>query len=256
MKVELDNHATKADLKNATGVDTLKFSKKVGLASLKTENDKLDVGKLVTTPVDLTKLIDVVKNEVLRKTVYGALVKKVNAIQTTDTSNVVWKADYNTKSYEITQEFNKFATYSFAARLAQGKLATKANIDDFVEKTLNLNKKATLNKTRPVEDEKKLTDLISKVPQILEKGYDFLLRQMYFTGGDGYQNFLDFALMINSIILDSNKKVIDWISTEISSEKIKWSDNNLEPTMSSLANGRVILKSDNSVLVQKLLFIE
>ena len=36
MKVELDlfDYATKADLKNATGVDTLKFSKKVDLANL------------------------------------------------------------------------------------------------------------------------------------------------------------------------------------------------------------------------------
>ena len=34
VKVELDlsNYATKADLKNATGVDTLKFTKKVDLA--------------------------------------------------------------------------------------------------------------------------------------------------------------------------------------------------------------------------------
>ena len=37
VKVELDlsNYATKADLKNATGVDTLKFAAKVDLASLK-----------------------------------------------------------------------------------------------------------------------------------------------------------------------------------------------------------------------------
>ena len=36
VKVELDlcNYATKADLKNATGIDTSKFAKKVDLASL------------------------------------------------------------------------------------------------------------------------------------------------------------------------------------------------------------------------------
>ena len=44
---------------------------------------------------------------------------------------------------------------------------------------------------------------------------------MYFTGDDGYQNFLDFAPMLNSLILDSNKKVTNWISTRISSEIIK-----------------------------------
>ena len=86
MKVELDlsNYATKADLKNATGVDTSAFSKKTDLANLKSDVDisdfdklknvpsglnslkskigKLNTGKLETTPVDLSKLSDVVKN--------------------------------------------------------------------------------------------------------------------------------------------------------------------------------------------------
>ena len=42
-KVELDlpNYAAKAELKNETDVDTSKFSKKVNLASLKSNVDKL-----------------------------------------------------------------------------------------------------------------------------------------------------------------------------------------------------------------------
>ena len=46
VKVELglSNYATKPDLKNATGVDRLKYAKKVNLASLKSEVDKLDIG--------------------------------------------------------------------------------------------------------------------------------------------------------------------------------------------------------------------
>ena len=35
VKLDLSNYATKADLKNATGADTLKLSKKDDLASLK-----------------------------------------------------------------------------------------------------------------------------------------------------------------------------------------------------------------------------
>ena len=48
MKVELDlsNYATRANFKNATGVDTSKFATKFDLASLKSETDKLDIGKL------------------------------------------------------------------------------------------------------------------------------------------------------------------------------------------------------------------
>ena len=67
----------------------------------------------------------------------------------------------------------------FAARLAQAKLAIKADIDGFVEKTdfedklKNVNKKVTSNKTEYVEAEKKLIDLRNKVAQISEKGYGF-----------------------------------------------------------------------------------
>ena len=49
--------------------------------------------------------------------------------------------------------------------------------------------------------------------------------------------------MLSSIILESNKKVTNWILSGISSEKIEPFDTNLEPTMSNLANGRVNLKS-------------
>ena len=122
-------------------------------------------------------------------------------------------------------------------------------------KLKNLNKKFTSDKTKHVEAEKEITDLTNKVAQISQKGYDFLLRRMYFTGDDVYQNFLVFAPILSSLMLDSNKKVTNWMSTGISSEKINPFNANLEPTMSNLANGRIILKLNNSVLVQKLFFI-
>ena len=48
VKVELDlsNCATKADWKIAADVDTSKFAKKVDLANLKSNVDKLDIDKL------------------------------------------------------------------------------------------------------------------------------------------------------------------------------------------------------------------
>ena len=57
--------------------------------------------------------------------------------------------------------------------------------------------------------------------------------------------------MLSFLILDSNKHVTNGIPFGISSEIIKKIDTNLKLTMSNLANGRVILKFDNSVLVQK-----
>ena len=46
IELDLTNYATKADLKNAAGVDTSKFPKKVDLASVKSNVDKLDIDKL------------------------------------------------------------------------------------------------------------------------------------------------------------------------------------------------------------------
>ena len=62
-----------------------------GLNSLKSKVNKLDVDKLVPVAVDLSKLSDAVKNDVVKKTEYDELVKKVKAIQFTDTSDLVKK---------------------------------------------------------------------------------------------------------------------------------------------------------------------
>ena len=98
VRVDLSNYATKTDIKNISHVDTSSFALKSNLASLKTEADKLDIDKLVPVPVDLIKLSDVVKNDVVKKTVYNKLVAKVNSI---DTSRFVLKTSYNTNKKEL-----------------------------------------------------------------------------------------------------------------------------------------------------------
>ena len=98
VNVDLFNYATKADLKNATGIDTSKLAAKSDLASLKAEVDKLDIDKLIPVPLDLRKLSDLVKNDVNKKTVYDKLVAKGNNI---DTSGFVLKTKYNTDQSEI-----------------------------------------------------------------------------------------------------------------------------------------------------------
>ena len=98
VKIDLSNYATKADIKNISHADTSSFALKTNLASLKTEVDKLDIDKLVPVPVDLSKLSDVVKNDVVKKTVYGKLVVKVNSI---DTSGFVLNAKYDTDKSKI-----------------------------------------------------------------------------------------------------------------------------------------------------------
>ena len=79
VKVELDlsNYATKTDLKNITHVDVSSYASKTNLAALKSEVDKIDVDKLKTTPADLAKLSNVVKNDVVKKTDYNTKVTSV-----------------------------------------------------------------------------------------------------------------------------------------------------------------------------------
>ena len=84
VELELSNYAAKAYLRNVTGGNTLKFAKRVDLASLesnieklnidklknvpsnlnnlKTKVDRLDVDKLVPVLVDLSEVSDVGKN--------------------------------------------------------------------------------------------------------------------------------------------------------------------------------------------------
>ena len=98
LKVDLSNYATKADLKNATGVDTSELAAKSDLASLKAEIDKIDVYKLKTVPIDLSKLSNVVNNDAVNKAVYGKLVTKANNIIT---SRFVLEIKYGTDKSDL-----------------------------------------------------------------------------------------------------------------------------------------------------------
>ena len=93
IKVDLSSYATKTDLKNVMHVDTSSFALKKNSASLKTEVDKLDIDKLVPVSVELSKLSDVVRNDIVKKAMYDKLVAKVN---NADTSGFVLKTEYET----------------------------------------------------------------------------------------------------------------------------------------------------------------
>ena len=99
VELNLSNYATKADLKNAKGIDTSDFAKKAALGNLKSDLDKLGidelknvssnlnnlkykvdklyVDKLVPVPVDLSKLSDAVKSDVVIKDPYNAKTKSI-----------------------------------------------------------------------------------------------------------------------------------------------------------------------------------
>ena len=110
VKVELDltNYATKTDLKNITHVDVSSYASKTNLAALKTEVGKIDVDKLKTTPTDLAKLSNVVKNDVLKKTDYNNKVTSIEAQIEGLTKNTVDNLADTTKLKAI--DTNSFVT--------------------------------------------------------------------------------------------------------------------------------------------------
>ena len=89
-KVELyrSNYKRKADLNKANSFDTSKFAKKTDLASLKSDIDRLQIERLKADSADVSKLSNVVNNEIVKETVYHKLVTKVNIIIPV---NLFWK---------------------------------------------------------------------------------------------------------------------------------------------------------------------
>ena len=172
IKVELDltNYATKADLKNTTHVDVSSFASKTNLAALKTEVDKIDVDKLNTTPIDLAKLSNLVKNDVVKKTDYNAKVTSIEGqiagitkntidnladitkLKAVDTSNFVtrtkFSADTNALDDKIDGVEKKLPDIS--------GLATKTSLNSYLQ-TSTFNSKVT-----EVENKIKATDIIAK----------------------------------------------------------------------------------------------
>ena len=145
VKVDLSNYATKTDIKNISHVDTSSFALKTNLSNLKAEADKLGIDKLVPVPVDVSKLSDVVKNNVVKKYVCDKLVIKVNNI---DTSGFVLKTKYDTDKSKLenkipdTRGLVKKTGYNTKIADIEGKIPDVSNL---VKKT-DYNTKIAENK--------------------------------------------------------------------------------------------------------------
>ena len=69
------------------------------LSSLKSKEDKSDIGKLETTPFDLIMIYNVVKNNVVTKTEYNAKIKNIED-KLSDITNLATKITVNAKIHE------------------------------------------------------------------------------------------------------------------------------------------------------------
>ena len=165
VKVDLSNYATKINLKNIAHVDTSSFELKTNWASLKTEVNKLGIGRLAPVPVDLSKLGDVVKNDVFKKIVYDKLAAKVNNV---DTSEFVLKTKYQRDKTELEKKFPDVTNFVKKTKLTElenkipdiNGLATKtalSAVENKIPSVSSLVKKTDYD-TKISELEKKLTD--------------------------------------------------------------------------------------------------
>ena len=76
--------------------------KKINLTNLKTEVEKLDIEKLASIPLDLSRLSDIFQNDVVKKILYVKLVANVNNI---DTSDFALKTKFQTDKGELEKKF-------------------------------------------------------------------------------------------------------------------------------------------------------
>ena len=155
LKVGLSNYAT----------NTSRFALKTNSDSLKTEVDKLEFDKLTPVPVNLSKLRDVVKNDVVKKAMYDKLASKVNNI---DTSEFVLKTKYQTDKTKLQKTIPDVNHFVKKAKLTElenkipdiNSLATKTALTAVESKMPNVGSlvKKTNYDTKISELEKKLTD--------------------------------------------------------------------------------------------------
>ena len=139
--------------------------KHVDTSNFETEVDKLDFGKLVSAPTDLNKLSNVVKNDVVKETVYDKLVSKVNNI---DTSDFVLKTKYDADKTELEKKIPNVTDFVKKAKLTElenkipdiRNLATKpalTAVENKIPSLSNLVKKTDYN-TKVTETGNKLTN--------------------------------------------------------------------------------------------------
>ena len=171
------NFATKADLIKATGVDTSKFAKKVDLANLKSnvdkldidelknvptnlknlksKVDKLDVDKLVPVPVDLSKLSNVVKNDVAKKDICNAKIKNIED-KIPGITNFATKTTLNAKINEVKGEIPNITNSAINGYL-------NAKINEVKDEITNISNLATTTPLTAAENEiPNVTNLVKK----------------------------------------------------------------------------------------------
>ena len=99
------------------------------LKNLKKKVDKLAIGKLETTPVDLSKLSNVVKNDVVKKDAYNAMIKKIEG-KIPDITKLATNNSFNAKINEVESEISSITNFAATAALTavENKMTNVSNL--------------------------------------------------------------------------------------------------------------------------------
>ena len=100
---------------------------------MKSKADNFHVEKLKPVATDLRKLSDVLKNDVVKKTMYDKLITIVNAI---GTSELVTKTDYDAKIKDIEDKIPSITNVATNSAL-------NANINEIKDETPSISDLAT-----------------------------------------------------------------------------------------------------------------
>ena len=94
------------------------------LRNLKSKVDKIDVDKLVHVPVDLSKLSDVIKNDVVKKDVYNAKIKNIED-KIPDITKLATDTTLNAKINEVKGEIPRFTNLATSAAITAVTITQK-----------------------------------------------------------------------------------------------------------------------------------
>ena len=96
---------------------------------MKSKVDKLDVDELLTVPVNLSKLSNAVKNDVVKNNVYNAKIKNIE-YKIPGITNLAFKTTLNAKIKELKDEIS--TSTNLANRTAVNALQNKIpNVSNF-----------------------------------------------------------------------------------------------------------------------------
>ena len=149
--------------------------------------DKLDVDKLVPVPVDLSRLSDVVKNNVIKKDLYNAKIENVED-KIFDITNLATKTTLNAKINEVKGEIPNITNLATTSALTA--------IENKIPSVSNLVKKTDYN-TKISEIEKKITDnnrdkyiTTPEFNKLTAKTFDLRLKQSNLASKSNIANFV------------------------------------------------------------------